>query len=411
VDDPRSAAALLRAVGLMADGPVLWGRPTGASGPGIYLVELPEPAAVPPLDLAVVGKWVERLPDLRLDGDRPTSRALAARISAFWWPDATVLYAGAAKVSIGGRVRALTTHVLGDRQPHADGHWLGLLRDRAHLRIWWASTDAPEEYLDAVLDAFAATRPTPSPDRPAGAPVLPWAVTRRPTGERVVHGVAGSVAPEVTVPPPPPTRRVELADAAADGTAPEARNAGSTRRTNAPGAIPRRPAPARTSPGGRAPSATIRRAPEPVRLTAEAMERMRAELVEMTQVTRKEVIHRVKTAREHGDLKENAEYHAAREEQSFLEGRIRTLEERLRNAVVIAAPDGATVALGSTVTVEADGLESVFTIVGTAEADPASGRLSEASPVGRALLGAAVGATLEVRTPRGLVIYRVRAIA
>jgi transcription elongation factor GreA len=140
------------------------------------------------------------------------------------------------------------------------------------------------------------------------------------------------------------------------------------------------------------------------------MASMRAELDELTRVKRPEVVQRIKTAREYGDLKENAEYHAAREEQSFLEGRIRLLEDRLRFAVVTEEPAAAErgrVVLGSVVTVDQDGDELRFTIVGTTEANPGAGRISTASPVGSALLGAAAGDDVEVRTPRGVSRYRV----
>ena len=114
---------------------------------------------------------------------------------------------------------------------------------------------------------------------------------------------------------------------------------------------------------------------------------MTAELDELTRVKRPEVVARIKTAREHGDLKENAEYHAAREEQSFLEGRVQALEDRLRRAVVVDEAATGRVIVGSAVTVETGGDEVHYTIVGSAEADPAAGRLSSASPVGAALLG------------------------
>jgi transcription elongation factor GreA len=136
---------------------------------------------------------------------------------------------------------------------------------------------------------------------------------------------------------------------------------------------------------------------------------MAAELDELTRVKRGEVVARIKAAREHGDLKENAEYHAARAEQSFLEGRVQSLEDRLRRAVVVEEADAATgkVMIGSTVTVEIGGDELRYTLVGSTEADPAAGRLSVVSPVGQALLGATAGADIEVRTPRGSVRYRV----
>jgi transcription elongation factor GreA len=138
---------------------------------------------------------------------------------------------------------------------------------------------------------------------------------------------------------------------------------------------------------------------------------MLAELDELTRLRRPEVVARIKAARELGDLRENSEYHAAREEQSFLEGRVQLLESRLRNAVIVdqsAAPEPAKGAThGSRVTVEVDGDEFTYTLVGSAEADAKSGRISTSSPVGAALSGSTVGSEVPVRTPRGEVRYRV----
>jgi transcription elongation factor GreA len=129
---------------------------------------------------------------------------------------------------------------------------------------------------------------------------------------------------------------------------------------------------------------------------------------------RPEVIGRIKAAKELGDLKENADYTSAREEQSFLEGRIASIEATLRDATVIEAPMGeaaARVMIGSTVDVEDDdGTVSSFGIVGSTEADPAAGRISNVSPVGRALLGRSVGDLVVVTTPRGEVHYRITAL-
>ena len=120
------------------------------------------------------------------------------------------------------------------------------------------------------------------------------------------------------------------------------------------------------------------------------------------------MIARIRTAKELGDLKENADYTAAREEQSFLEGRVQALEARLRTAVVVDAPaSGARVGLGSRVTVEADGETVAYTIVGASESDPTAGRISSASPVGRALVGHDVGDAVVVRTPAGERHYRI----
>ncbi len=148
-------------------------------------------------------------------------------------------------------------------------------------------------------------------------------------------------------------------------------------------------------------------------LTAEGAARLQAELTELIELRRPEVIARIRTAKEHGDLKENADYTAAREEQSFLEGRVQALEARLRDAVIATAPatgSGGGADFGSTVTVEVDGETVIYTLVGSAEADPSAGRLSIASPVGRALLGATVGSTVIVETPRGRIEYAIQAV-
>jgi transcription elongation factor GreA len=394
---PTTAASLFRAVGLLPDGPTPWGRPVAARGPGVFVVELATTLPSAPIALAKVGKWIERVPDLRLDGDRPTSRALAARLASFWKPDQVVLYVGATESSLGRRIAALEATTLGDRRPHAGGHWLRTLDLPSGTRIWWALTDAVEEYEDGLLTAFAEG--VPAETGTAAEPILPFANLRRPTGERRTTGLTGSLLPEPVTAPPPPTRVVVVPDVDAEGAPGEAPPRRSRSRPAGPAATP---APAPPGPTGSGAGVTM---------TAAGAERLQAELDELVR-KRPEVVRRIATAREHGDLKENAEYHAAREEQGFLEGRIRALEARLRNAVIAAepAPAGANAVLGSVVTVESDGITDSYTLVGSAEADLASGRLSVVSPVGRALLGSAVGDEVVVDTPRGPVTYLVRAL-
>ena len=170
----------------------------------------------------------------------------------------------------------------------------------------------------------------------------------------------------------------------------------------------RKPRAARTATATTASRGTTRAGATTVSLTAEGATRLQAELVELTTVRRPEVIARIRTAKELGDLKENADYTAAREEQSFLEGRIQAIERQLRDAVITEAPKaGAGADIGSRVTVEIDGDESVYTLVGTAESKPSEGRLSVVSPVGRALVGSRPGDEVDVETPRGRVAYRV----
>jgi transcription elongation factor GreA len=299
--------------------------------------------------------------------------------------------------------------VLGDRRPHAGGHWLHVLTALPTTRVWWAETDAVEEYEDALLGAFAgavvggsgaAASGSAAADASDPATVLPFANLRRPTGERRATGLAGSLLAEPASEPSPPTRVVELPDGDAEGARGEppeprarARRTAAARRAGAGDA---------SRPGTSAGGAT---------LTAEGAERMQSELTELIGVRRPQVVARIRSAKELGDLKENADYHAAREEQSFLEGRIQALEAQLRNAVIATVPSaGAGADLGSSVTVEADGVTVTYTLVGSAEADPSAGRVSVLSPVGRALVGATAGAEVVVETPRGSVLYRVLAV-
>jgi len=128
-----------------------------------------------------------------------------------------------------------------------------------------------------------------------------------------------------------------------------------------------------------------------------------AELKELTEEKRPRIVAAIKAAREEGDLSENAEYHAAREEQGHLEARIRILEELLSNAEVVEAPSGDAVGVGSRVTFrdEASGDVKEITLVHRLEASMAEGKLSAESPVGRALMGASAGDKVTFETPNG----------
>jgi transcription elongation factor GreA len=408
------AAALFRTVGLLPDGPAVLGRTTRATGPGVYAVELALPRPTAPIELTRIGKWLERVPGLRMDGQRPTTRALAARLASFWLPSRTVIYLGSTNGSIAARLSALQAHVLGEPRPHAAAQWLRAL-DVTGLRAWWAATDAPEEYEDALLEAFAATVTaadlTGLPDRTV---ILPFANLRTPTGTRKAHGITGAVLPLPATPAHPQTTVVTLPAGDADGARVESHGTGTVRRA------PRSPRPA-----ARAAGTASSRAAAPAastELTAEGLARLRAELDELIRVRRPEVVARIRSAKELGDLKENADYTAAREEQSFLEGRIQAIEARLRTAVVAETAVGsARVVLGSRVRVERatppaddagpDGMDgsevAELTIVGASESDPGTGRISSASPVGRALLGRTVGEEVVVATPNGPLRYRV----
>ena len=140
-------------------------------------------------------------------------------------------------------------------------------------------------------------------------------------------------------------------------------------------------------------------------ITEAGLAALKAEIAELETVGRREVAARILTARGHGDLSENAEYHAAKEDQAHLETRIQRLRQRWRNAVVVevAQGPGATFSFGRSAEVRDEGTGEVhtWTIVGTAEADIAQGKLSAESPVAKALLDHGPGDTVEVPTPRG----------
>ena len=149
-------------------------------------------------------------------------------------------------------------------------------------------------------------------------------------------------------------------------------------------------------------------------ITAEGLEALKAELERLEGEGRRTIAKRISAAREHGDLKENAEYHAAKEDQAHLETRIARLAGRLRNARVVEVPAGEsdTVAFGSTVHVldEKTGRQNTFTLVGPTEADLKEGKLSAESPMAQALIGAKVGEDVDVETPGGTRRLRVERI-
>ena len=144
--------------------------------------------------------------------------------------------------------------------------------------------------------------------------------------------------------------------------------------------------------------------PKDVILTPEGLEKLKAELEELTTVKRREVAERIKDAREYGDISENSEYDDAKNEQAMLETRILSLEEKLRSATVVDAKDISTdvVGVGTAVQIKDEGGKSVtYTIVGSTEANPAEKKLSNESPVGRALIGQKKGDKVSVQLPNG----------
>ena len=153
---------------------------------------------------------------------------------------------------------------------------------------------------------------------------------------------------------------------------------------------------------------TIQRTP----MTRQGFERLRAELDRLKREERPRITKAIAEARSHGDLAENAEYHAAREKQSFVEGRIHELEMKLGHAEVLDPPaDGDRVTFGSTVRLqEGDGREVCYWIVGSDEAEPAKGKISIMSPLARTLIGREVGQAVTAQVPGGKKSYEILAV-
>jgi len=366
------ASELLRSIGLFVDGPVRWGSAVPSRKSGVFIVELPGGAPTAPLDVVAVRRWIDRVPELLLDGERPTPQELSRWLGNFWQPDEPVLFVGRSAKGIGARVAAMQATSLGDAQPYSGGHWLKALSGAADLRVWWVETDAHEEAEDALLDAVA--------ERSGG---LPFANMARPGTESKAKGLVNSL------------RAADPAQiAAAQKSA--------------------RPTAGRASPATRAArpktlkGAAARPAAEPTYISRDGLAKLSTELDDLRVNVRPQVIARVKAARELGDLKENADYEYARKEQSFVEGRILSLEAMIKTSVLIdESGGGGSARLGSTVVVDVDGDKDTYLLVGPAEADPVAGRISNLSPVGRALIGSRAGDEVTVQLPARSVLYRV----
>jgi transcription elongation factor GreA len=145
-------------------------------------------------------------------------------------------------------------------------------------------------------------------------------------------------------------------------------------------------------------------------LTPEGAEKLKAELEELKGPQREEMARRLRSAIQMGDLSENADYHKAKEDQGFMEGRIQELEYTLKNAIIIdtSAAPGDVVQVGSRVTVqEGDYPEETYWLVGINEADPRNGKISNESPIGKVLLGGRVGDEVTAETPGGMIKLKI----
>ena len=142
-------------------------------------------------------------------------------------------------------------------------------------------------------------------------------------------------------------------------------------------------------------------------VTKEGLETLKNELKELTEVKRPQVANRIKSAREMGDITENAEYDAARQEQSFVEGRINELEEILKKAKPSDTKSNGEIIVGSKVTLSIDGEEEEYHVVGAPEANPKLKKISHESPLGSSLLGKKVGDKIVVEAPVGELTYTI----
>lgn len=145
-----------------------------------------------------------------------------------------------------------------------------------------------------------------------------------------------------------------------------------------------------------------------VMLTQEGYDNLVKKLEHLKSVKRMEIAERLKAAIALGDLSENSEYTDAKNEQAFLEGEISNLEKQIRNSVIIHDEGGDIIALGSKVKIRfPEGDEEIYTIVGSTEADPDLGRISDESPIGAALIGQKAGETVQVHAPAGILEYKI----
>lgn len=148
------------------------------------------------------------------------------------------------------------------------------------------------------------------------------------------------------------------------------------------------------------------------KLTPEGLKKIQDELKELKEVKRKQISERIQEAKEHGDLSENAEYHEAREEQSFMEGRILELENILTNSIIMdnSADQEQIVKIGTQILLEKDGQDITYTIVGSTEADPTNNLISCDSPLGQSLIDKITGDEFIVTTPKGDIKFKIKSI-
>jgi hypothetical protein len=199
---PTSVVKLFSSVLLSVSGPVRWGSPIPSTYPGGYVVAVtsdPEDdknvyGNKPPIDLDKLQAWINRVPNLRVDNVRPIPDMLEERLRRFWLPDEPVLYVGKAGISLRNRVNQYYKTPLGDRRPHAGGHWLKTLSILNNLSVFWATTPNPQSSENELLETFtrAVSENTLLMLRDPARP-FPFANLEFPKGNRKNHGITGAV--------------------------------------------------------------------------------------------------------------------------------------------------------------------------------------------------------------------------
>jgi hypothetical protein len=196
---PTTVSHLLEVAGLQLAGVVPWSTPLPTNAPGVYIVSLsPDPnqnarvQSIAPIDRGAVQRWIARVPDLELDGSSPAVADLANHLSEFWLPDESTLYIGKAS-SLRNRVRGYYKTPLGDRRPHAGGHWIKTLMILSETFVYFAESTDPENVERLLMLAFLsgvspATRfSLRDPCHP-----FPFANLEFPQGPRKAHAIAKS---------------------------------------------------------------------------------------------------------------------------------------------------------------------------------------------------------------------------
>jgi len=149
---------------------------------------------------------------------------------------------------------------------------------------------------------------------------------------------------------------------------------------------------------------------KPYYITKEGLNKLQEELRHLKGEKRREIAARIEKAKELGDLSENAEYAEAKDEMAFVEGRVLELESSISRAAIIDHHNANMVTIGARVTINGEGKEKTYTIVGSNEADPTQGKISNETPIAQALIGKKIGEEVEVATPRGKIKYTVKSI-